>query len=101
MAGPIYKMFRARMKEAWHQLSKDQQDDIAKKMADAARSVGIKRVVVCDSSWSSEQWPFWGVEEFASIEAVQEYANCMSDIGWFRYCESETLLGTAVPEETA
>ncbi len=96
MAGSVYKMFRARMKEAWYQLSKEQQDVIDHKMEDAVKQFGVKRVVVCDSSWYSEQWPFWGVEEFPSLEAVQGYATCLAEMEWFRYCDSEIMLGTGV-----
>lgn len=94
MAGPIYKMFRAQMKEAWYQLSKEQQDTMFAKMSETAERIGGKRLLICDSSWSSEKWPFWGVEEFPSLEAVQEYANCLVELDWFRYCDSETILGT-------
>lgn len=98
MAGPIYKMFRVGVKDAWYQLSKEQQDALFAKVDDARKSVGGKSMVICNSAWNSEQWLFWGVEEFPSIEAVQEYARCLEDLNWFRYVDSEILLGTAMPE---
>lgn len=55
-------------------------------------------MLICNSAWNSEQWLYWGVEEFPSIEAVQEFARCLMDLNWFRYVDSEILLGTAVPE---
>jgi len=100
MAGPVYKMFYARMKEAWYQLSKEQRDAIFAQMEETMKKVGGKPMVICDSSWSSEKWQFWGVEEYPSIEAVQEYANCLSELDWFRYCDSEILLGTVMPSES-
>ena len=98
MAGPIYKMFRMTAKEPWYQLSKEQQDALFAQMDDTFRKVGAKRVILCDSSWNSEKWLYWGVEEFPSLEAVQEYTHCLDDLHWFRYVDSEILLGTAVPE---
>ena len=98
MAGPIYKMFRVGAKEAWHQLSKEEQDAIFAKVDDARKSVNGKVIISCDSSWNSEQWLFWGVEEFPSIEAVQEFAKCLTELNWFRYVESDILLGTAYQE---
>ena len=96
MAGPIYKMFHARMTEAWFQLSKEEQDALFKKVEEAATKVGGKSMIICDSSWMSEKWWFWGVEEYPNIEAVQEYAKQLNELNWFRYCDSETLLGTAM-----
>jgi hypothetical protein len=94
MAQPIYKMFYARMKEAWYQLSKEERDAIFGKLEEAMTKVGGKPMLICDSSWSSEKWSFWGVEEYPSMEAVQEYASRLVELDWFRYCDSEILLGT-------
>lgn len=101
MAGPIYKMFYLRMKEAWFQLSKEEQDSLFAKIEEAMKSVGGTSMLTCESAWNSEKWWYWGVEEFPSIEAVQEYARCLGEIDWFRYCESETLLGTKMPAGSA
>ena len=98
MAGPIYKMFRAGVKEAWYQLSKEEQDALFAKIQDAMKSVGGKSMLVCNSSWNSEQWLFWGVEEFPSLEAVQEYSRCLEELNWFRYVDSEVLLGSKAEE---
>jgi hypothetical protein len=94
-------MFYMRMKDAWFDLSKEQQDALFAKMSEAFKSVGGKNIVMCESAWSSEKWWYWGVEEYPSIEAVQEYTRCLAELEWFRYCESETLLGTAYPVEAA
>ena len=101
MAGPVYHMFRARWKEAWFQLSKEERDTLFGKIGEALTKVGGKPVLICDSSWNSEQWWFWGVEEYPSIEAVQEHANLLNELEWLRYVDSETLLGTAVPSDSA
>jgi hypothetical protein len=93
MAQPIYKMFYARMKEAWFQLSKEEQNALFTKMEETMKNVGGKQVIICNSYWSSEKWWFWGVEEYPTIEAVQDYAKFLIDLDWVRYCDSETLLG--------
>jgi hypothetical protein len=101
MAGPIYKMFHARWTEAWYQLTQEQRDAMFAKMAETGERVGAKQVVICDSNWNSEKWLFWGVEEYPNMEAVQEYARCLAELEWFRYCDAEILLGTTVQPDTA
>lgn len=101
MAGPVYKMFYARMKEAWFQLSKEEQDSLFGKLEEALKKVGGKAVITCDSTWNSEKWWFWGVEEFPSIEAIQDHTKLLADLNWMRYCQSETLLGTATQPDSA
>jgi len=95
MATPISKLFMGRPTEAWHQLSKDEQAALLGKVTAALEQVGGKGVVLCDSSWSSEEWPVFGVEEFPNIEAVQQHAALLREFNWYRYLESRTLLGKA------
>jgi uncharacterized protein DUF6616 len=95
MAKPIYKVFIGKPTEAWYQLSQEEQNNQFAKVQQALEQVGGKSVVACDSSWTSEQWLFFGVEEFPDIEAVQSYSEALNKLNWFRYIESMTLLGTA------
>lgn len=101
MAGPIYKMFYARWTEAWYQLSPEQRDAIFRQMTEVTETLGIKSTIVCDSSWNSDRWLFWGVEEYPDMAAVQEYAARLVKLDWFRYVDSETLLGTRIQPGTA
>jgi hypothetical protein len=97
MAKSIYKVFLARPTEALYQLSPEEQDRLMAKVDEALGKAGGKRVVMCDSTWASEQWPYFGVEVFPDIEAVQKYAELLGEFNWFRYMKSMTLLGTEMP----
>ena len=94
MAQPIYKIFLGRFLEAWYQLSQNEQNGLVAKLNEALEKVGGKRPILCDSSWSSDQWSFGGIEEFPNIEAVQTFAAALKELNWFRYCESTNVLGT-------
>ena len=98
MAGSVFKSFRLRFKEPWFQLSKAEQDALLGKLGEAMTKVGGKTVIMCESGWVSEQWWYWGVEEFPSAEAVQEHTRLLAELNWMRYCDSDTLLGTAMPD---
>jgi hypothetical protein len=97
MAGPIYKLFLFRNTEAYYQLPEEERNTALAKLDAAFQKVGGKRLIMCDSSWSSEQWPVFGVEEFPNIEAVQEYAVALQELNLARYLESMTVLGTELP----
>ncbi len=101
MSEPIYKVWRTGVKEAWYQLSKEEQEALFARNEEARKSVGGKTIIFCRSGWSSEHWLFCGVEEFPSMEAVQEFAKCLEDLNWFRYFEADVLLGTAMSMEGA
>jgi hypothetical protein len=94
MSKPIYKSFLIRPKDAWYQLSQEQQDKLFAKLGEALEKVGGKPVLYCDSRWSSEQWQWFGVEEFPDIAAVQKLSEIHSELNWHRYIDSFSVLGT-------
>lgn len=94
MAQPIYKLFLFRYTEAYYQLPEDERNEALAKLDAAFQKVGGKRLIMCDSSWSSEQWPVFGVEQFPNIEAVQQYAEALNELTMSRYVESMSVLGT-------
>jgi hypothetical protein len=94
MAQPIYKLFMAKPSQAGYQVAQEEQEKVFAKVEEALEQVGGKRVISCDSGWASEQWTFWGVEEFPDVEAVQKYTALLNELNWFQYVDSFTLLGT-------
>jgi len=94
MAGPIYKLWMFRPKEAYYQLSKEERDSLANKIMEEIEKVGGKRVLTCTSTWSSERWLAFGIEEFPDIEAVQKFTGFLLERDHFRYIESVSMLGT-------
>jgi chlorite dismutase len=98
MAKPIFKLFKARPSEAWYQLSEAERNILWEKHGEISKKIGLKYILTCDSSWDSEEFLFWGVEEFPDIEAVQGYHAELAKINWYRYFVSENLLGTRMEE---
>ena len=97
MAQAIHHLYLVKPTEAWHQLTREEQDNLFAKAAEALAQVGGKALVLCNSRWASEQWPFWEVEQYPNIEAVQKHEELLGAFNWYRYMESMTLLGTEVP----
>ena len=98
MAGPIYKIFMGRPLAPWYQLSQEEQQALLAKVEEAFKQAGGKTLVICDSSWSSDEWRVSGVEEYPDIEAVQRFTAGLNEINWFYYVESTSVLGTAMAE---
>jgi hypothetical protein len=80
--------------EAYYQASEEERNEFLGKLDAAFQKVGGKRLVMCNSSWSSEQWPVFGVEVFPNIEAVQQYSEALNELNMPRYVESMSVLGT-------
>ena len=91
---PVYKLWQGRFTEAWHQLSEPEQQGLLGRVMEALDSAGGKELVICDAAWSNERWPFFGVEEFPDMEAVQRHTQRLTELNWGRYIDSRTTLGT-------
>lgn len=97
MAQPVYKMWMMKYTESWYKLSREEQDKISAKVAEALKSVGGEPVMMMVSSWCSENWIAWGVEKFPSMEAVQQHALLLYDLNHYEYVESTSYLGVEMP----
>jgi len=94
MAQSVYKVFLGKPTEAWYQLSQEEQKSHLAKSEESFKKTGGKRIVLCNSSWSSDQWSYFGLEEFPDIEAVQKQAEDPTELNWLRYMKSMSVLGT-------
>lgn len=95
----IYKLFLMKPKEAWYQLSKEEQQALVKQDAQVShrmmKMLGGRSVLACDCFWSTEDWLLFGVEEYPDVESVQESTRALREMGWFKYFESRIILGTS------
>jgi hypothetical protein len=94
MSEPIYKFFRGKFLPEWYLLSKEEQESILAKLKDTLAKLGAKRIVLCTTYWSTDEWLWAGVEEFPNIEAVQKYMATLQELNWGRYVDGSSLLGT-------
>jgi hypothetical protein len=91
---PVYKLWQGRFTEAWHQLPQPEQQRLLSLVMEGLNTAGGKELVMCSAAWSNERWPFFGVEEFPDMEAVQRHEQILTDLNWARYIDSRTTLGT-------
>ena len=94
MPQPVYKLWQGRFTEAWYQLPEQEQGRLLKLVQQALEAAGGRELVICTAAWSNERWPFFGVEEFPDVEAVQRHAEALNGLSWPRYIESRSTLGT-------
>ena len=97
MAEPVYKFWRNRFRNSWYELSEEEQNAHMARVEEALEKVGGKRIIICTPAWSNQEWLGCGVEEFPSVEAVQQHTQLLFDMGHFRYSEGESMLGVKWP----
>jgi hypothetical protein len=94
MVGTIILFYRFNWKESFYQLSEEKKKALLAKIEEGRDKVGAKLLVHCHSRWASEQWRGFGVEEYPSLEALQEFSKWQDNMNLFRYMTSETMLGS-------
>ena len=93
----VYKMFYGRFKESSYEVSEEERNAALAKLDERLEQVGARRLVFCYARWWSDEWQWFGLEEFPDIEAVQKYAQYEEELMLFRYIESMSMLGTEIP----
>ncbi|MBN2391883.1 MAG: hypothetical protein JXR84_14240 [Anaerolineae bacterium] len=87
------------LKEAWYQLSEEEQHKFVAQVQEAFHKVAGKTLIQCTPAWFTEEWALCGVEEFPSVEAVQQYTEMLYQLHQYRYFEVQALLATKWPPE--
>ena len=94
MSEAVVRFARVRVTDAWHTLGKEAQDALIAQVQACLDTAGGKRIVICDARWASEDWLAFMVEEFPTVDALQAHTSRLNDLGWYRYAQAETMLGT-------
>jgi len=97
---PIIRLYFAKMKEAFRELSDEEKIAFMRKDRENLDQLGMKAVTMIDCSWSNDEWDYIGVEQWPSMEAIEKreiFENEVLEVS--NYVESKTLLGT--PESFA
>ena len=95
MSEPIYLLVIGKgWKEAWHQLSQEEQDDLWAEVEKIEERAGSKWLILCNSRWADEDVFDWGVLEYPSIEVYQQKVAELEQLNFWRYWSAKTILGT-------
>ncbi len=97
---PIIRLFFAKIKEAFIQLSEEEKMAFMRKDRENLDELGMKAVMMINCSGSNEEWDYIGVEQWPSNEAIKKREQFeKEELEVFKYVESKTYLGT--PESFA
>ena len=99
MSKPVYLLVLGQgIREAWYQLSEEDQKNLWSKVEEADKRAGAKRIIFCDSRWADEGLFDWGVIEYPDMEAYQKKVEELEKLDWWRYFSAKTILGTKMEE---
>lgn len=92
---PIIRLYFAKMKDAFAALPEDQRAAFMKKDRENLDALGMQAVAMIDCRWSNEEWDYVGVEQWPSLDAIEQRERFeREELEVSRYVESKTLLGS-------
>lgn len=95
MSKPIFLLVLGNgFTEAWHQLSKAEQDDLWAQVQEIDRKAGAIWRIACDARWADESVYDWAVIEYPDFDTYRQKVAELEEIGWYRYWSCKTILGT-------
>jgi len=96
----IIRIMFAKIKPAYFELSEEEQQEFTRKDREKMESLGYKLHFMLDCSWSNEEWQFIGIEEWPSMEAIEEINKFYEEeLDTSKYAEYKTYLATPVQDE--
>jgi hypothetical protein len=97
----IYQLYLVKNhhNDAWASLSEDTRERIFSAAGESIREHGGVPLIGCDIYWSNEEYAFFGVTAWPSIEAEQAHFTDLAKLGWHRYFYGKTILGTKFEQE--
>ena len=92
---PIARLFFAKMKDAFIDMSEEEKMAFMSKDRKNIDELGMKAVMMIDCSWSNDEWDYIGVEQWPTEEALKKREQFeKEELEVFKYVESKTYLGT-------
>ena len=91
---PIVRVYMARMKPAYFQLSEEEQHQFMARDRANLDTLGMRAISMIDCTESDSEWDYIGVEGWPSIGAVEERERFENEeLQVSRYVEYEVHLG--------
>lgn len=92
---PVFRLYMSRKKDYAYQMPPNELEEAYANVDEVARQLGVKPLLGAFARWNSEEWEYFGIERFPSLEAAISYSQFLSHTGWYRIMESRSFLGIA------
>ncbi len=93
---PIYKVALFRSKPATWMEEPEKGDAINKQIYSASDKAGMVSILGAWIRPNNEEWTAFLLERYPSIDAFYEKYALMENLGWYKYVEARSYLGTAI-----
>lgn len=95
---PVYELWlvKNQANESWENLTSELRDHLFALNGALIEKYGGVNVIICETTWSNEEYSFFGMTAWPNIEAEQAHERELAKIHWHRYMYGKKILGTPV-----
>lgn len=93
MDTPLYKLYLFRRTAKYFETSPQEMAAMRGRMAERQRALGIRNLFNAEMAWSNEKYEYFGVEFYPSLEVLQAFTHCLSEVGFYQYVQGDSFLG--------
>lgn len=99
MQNPIYNLWTVENSPAstmlWQKLTEEEREKKGQAVQNAMKNCGGDWLIICNSSWCSEQHTAWGVDVLPNLEALKNFKAALDKEDWNAYVPGLNWLGIA------
>ena len=100
MGQPVLFLYMYKAKDSYWEFSDEEKEETGKRIRESFQAVGGKQIVSANCEWSNPDYAGFGVQEFPSIEALQQHFADGHEIGYLKHIEETYIVGTRItPDE--
>ena len=95
---PIYQLWMVKNSSnaSFEAIPEQARQDLFAHVEESVKRNGGVFLLTCDCNWSTEEYHYFGVTAWPSLEAEQAHFKDTEKIGWHRYVSGRTILGTVL-----
>ncbi len=96
----IIRILFAKIKPAFNELTEEEQQEFMAKDRAKLEELGYKLHFMVDCTGSDDEWHYFGVEEWPSMDAIKEIEKFHEEeLDVSKYAEYKTIMGTPIIDE--
>jgi hypothetical protein len=104
---PVYRLYLAKTQPPAQQMQKQQPGDtdnpsyqeeleqLIELSTESMHRAGAKTLLSAYMRWNSEEWEYFGIERYPTVQALIRHSQFLSSNGWYRLTQARSFLGAA------
>jgi hypothetical protein len=92
---PVYRVYFSRPTPQAYEVEAKKYQAALQMITESRTRAGGRPLIAAYMRWNNEEWEYFGVERFPSINALLAYSQFLTENRWYRYTQAISYIGVA------